>query len=81
MADKVAKLEDDVRAIQDDLARDLDVLASYLPTPDNIARVLAVVAAIAIGTWVVVSWLLSARRRARDRKNLKRAVREVLAED
>lgn len=80
MANKVAELEDEVRSIQDDLARDLDVLASYLPTPDNIARILAVVAAIAVGTWVLVSWLTGARRRASDRKNVKRAVREVLAE-
>lgn len=77
----VDDIEHEVRAIQDDLARDLDVLAAHLPRPDAIGRIVAVVAAVAIGTWLLLSWLLGARRRARDRKNVKRAVREALAEE
>jgi hypothetical protein len=77
----VDDLEAEVRSIQDDLARDLDVLAGHLPSPDAIGRILAVIAAVALGTWLLLSWLLGARRRARDRRNIKRAVREVLAEE
>lgn len=76
----VDDLEGEVRAIHDDLARDLDVLASHLPSADSIGRLLGMVAAIAVATWVLLSWLLSARRRARDRRNIRRAVREVLDE-
>ncbi|MDX1511405.1 MAG: hypothetical protein R3249_08660 [Nitriliruptorales bacterium] len=80
MGKSIDELEQDVRAIQDDLARDLDVLASRLPNPENIGRVVAAVAAAALTTWLVLSWLLGTWRRARERGNIKRAVREVLDE-
>lgn len=78
--DRIAVLEGEIRAIQGDLVRDLDALADHLPAKDDLVKLGGVAAAVLVGGYLVLTWLLGRRKRKREDKRLKRLVREAVDE-
>lgn len=76
--ERIALLEGEIRAIQGDLAHDLDALAAHLPAKDDAIKLVGMVVGAVVGGWLVLSWVLGRRKRRKDEKRLKRLVREAV---